>query len=81
MVTHRFYSLFFAFVHDATPHTMHGYAIEVTPFLDGISITGKEKQYQIVATWDIFVMLDPPSIPTILGEQVNTPFTRNGNSG
>ena len=45
-------------------------SILVTPLPDGISITGGEPLRQVVATWDIFVTLDPPPFPVELEQQV-----------
>lgn len=44
--------------------------LQVTPLPDGISITGGETLHPIVASWDIFVTLEPPSFPEDLATQM-----------
>lgn len=45
--------------------------IVVTPLPDGVSIQGGESLRQVVASWDVYVTLDPPVFPEELGIQVN----------
>ena len=42
----------------------------VTSLPDGVSISGSEDLLQIVASWDIFVSLEPPPFPADLAERV-----------
>ena len=44
--------------------------ISIVPLPDGVSITGGEKLHQIVATWQIYVTLEPPPFPQDLAQQV-----------
>ena len=39
----------------------------VTALPDGVSISGSENLLQIVASWDIFVSLEPPPYPAVGG--------------
>ena len=42
----------------------------VTPLPDGISIRGGETLRQIIASWDVYVTLDPPPFPVDLADRV-----------
>ena len=42
----------------------------VTALPDGVSISGAEDLLQIVASWDIFITLEPPPYPADLAERV-----------
>ena len=44
--------------------------IITTNLPDGISVTGGESLRQIIASWDIYVTLDPPPYPQALADQV-----------
>ena len=42
----------------------------ITALPEGVSISGSEDLLQIVASWDIFVSLEPPPYPADLAERV-----------
>lgn len=44
--------------------------IVITNLPDGISVTGGESLRQIIASWEIYVTLDPPAYPQALADQV-----------
>ena len=43
--------------------------IIITQLPDGVTIQGGEELHQIVATWEIYVTLDPPPFPAALAQQ------------
>jgi hypothetical protein len=45
-------------------------AIRVTPMPDGVSVRGGEDLRQIVASWNVYVTLDPPIYPAQLAQQL-----------
>ena len=55
---------------DASANKSMGKPILVTALPDGISISGSEPLRQIVASWDIYVTLEPPPFPTDLARRV-----------
>ena len=54
----------------AVPTIREGPPVRVNPMPDGIAISAPEDLRQVVATWDVFVTLQPPSVPFDLQHRV-----------
>ena len=44
----------------------------ITPLPDGVTVSGSESLRQMVASWDVFVTLDPPAFPQDLLDHLNS---------
>ena len=50
----------------------HASPLLISRLPDGVAISGAESLRQVVASWDVFVTLDPPQLPMELIEQVQS---------